>query len=616
MKISFSFGLSVLLWRQISSSFIDVTERVGISAINGYLAAFGDFNGDKQTDLFLVTGEGNKLEIFLWSGSEQKFRKGRVSISLQSKIVNVSPIDFDGDGCLDVLIAAEPQHNSKTEKNVTVYVYWGNSQSLDGSDFILVMKDQPLVMDANGDLLPDLFGSEIVKNSLLRSYWISQGSKRRFEVQRQTNNLRKSSVLTPVRIPHSNAFLDLNGDFTADLFVINEQNQGEVWINRKGVLVHPSDDSEEVIKLPKMVKDKLIKVFGQSTFVDIDGDGNIDQLLPVCTTDYCEESHLCVYSSNKWQTMLSNDGRPVTWQFIAPTNQTSSLFPLMTIRTGDYNMDGFYDALIVLNVKETGETKFKRIAALLENIPCESTHTSCFGERTFDVHWKELPTLEGAVVATFFDLYENGKIGVMGVTESLKNGDPQSVEYHVHALRNDLYSDACFLKVIVVGGRTLTSCENENLPYGVSLTGPYIRYTTTSTDGKIKYGNAAQLSQSAYFALQCPYTVFGLGRTPNFVDELAVGIPRSKGSSERKRVWSSIIPNSQVIVVPYPPDSLSSWTAKLFVTPSKLVLLTGVSLLGICVFIGLVILLLHLKEKREDQREKRQDAHKFHFDAM
>lgn len=36
-----------------------------------------------------------------------------------------------------------------------------------------------------------------------------------------------------------------------------------------------------------------------------------------------------------------------------------------------------------------------------------------------------------------------------------------------------------------------------------------------------------QLSQSAYFALQCPYTVFGLGRTPNFVDKLTVGMPRS-----------------------------------------------------------------------------------------
>ena len=40
-----------------------------------------------------------------------------------------------------------------------------------------------------------------------------------------------------------------------------------------------------------------------------------------------------------------------------------------------------------------------------------------------------------------------------------------------------------------------------------------------------------------------------------------------------------------------------SWKAKLLVTPSKLVLLTGASLLGICVFIGLIILLLHLKEK-------------------
>lgn len=44
----------------MSSSFSDVTESVGISAVDGYLAAFGDFNGDKQTDLFVVT-DGGKL---------------------------------------------------------------------------------------------------------------------------------------------------------------------------------------------------------------------------------------------------------------------------------------------------------------------------------------------------------------------------------------------------------------------------------------------------------------------------------------------------------------------------------------------------------------------------
>ena len=42
---------------------------------------------------------------------------------------------------------------------------------------------------------------------------------------------------------------------------------------------------------------------------------------------------------------------------------------------------------------------------------------------------------------------------------------------------------------------------------------------------------ATQLSQSAHFALQLPYTVFGLGQTPNFVDTLSVGIPRPVGST-------------------------------------------------------------------------------------
>ena len=47
----------------MSSSFSDVSERVGISAINGYLAAFGDFNGDKNTDLFIVTN-GGKIQSY------------------------------------------------------------------------------------------------------------------------------------------------------------------------------------------------------------------------------------------------------------------------------------------------------------------------------------------------------------------------------------------------------------------------------------------------------------------------------------------------------------------------------------------------------------------------
>lgn len=33
------------------------------------------------------------------------------------------------------------------------------------------------------------------------------------------------------------------------------------------------------------------------------------------------------------------------------------------------------------------------------------------------------------------------------------------------------------------------------------------------------------MSQSAYTPLQLPFTIFGLGQTPNFVDKIEAGIP-------------------------------------------------------------------------------------------
>ena len=109
--------------------------------------------------------------------------------------------------------------------------------------------------------------------------------------------------------------------------------------------------------------------------------------------------------------------------------------------------------------------------------------------------------------------------------------------------------------------------------------------------------SATQLPLSAHFALQLPYTLFGLGRSPNFVDKVEVGIPQSTGKVcsyvqsatvhkyihtnahlltrlqlltnsidevvklisvhfqvDRIHSWPSLIPNSQVIVIPFPPD--------------------------------------------------------------
>lgn len=145
---------------------------------------------------------------------------------------------------------------------------------------------------------------------------------------------------------------------------------------------------------------------------------------------------------------------------------------------------------------------------------------------------------------------------------------------------------------------------------GTNLPGPRIKYYTTTQEGSEQHGGSSQLPQSAYFSLHLPYTIFGLGRTPNFVDFVEIGL------AKKSRSWPQVIPNSQIFVIPSPPNKPENWKIQLFVTPSKIILKSVIALFGICLVILLIILGLHIKERREDKLEKLQEAQRFHFDAM
>ena len=71
-----------------------------------------------------------------------------------------------------------------------------------------------------------------------------------------------------------------------------------------------------------------------------------------------------------------------------------------------------------------------------------------------------------------------------------------------------------------------------------------------------------------------------------------------------------------MVVIPSPVTDPWRWKAQLFVTPSKLILLSAAALTATCGLITAIIAALYWKERREDKIEKLQEAHRFHFDAM
>lgn len=583
------------------STLQNVTRELFGTESRGTIAAFGDFNSDKQTDLFIIRA-GRELIVFL-ADQSAPYMKPKVKMTLKDThavITSVVPGDFDGDSQMDVLLTIRPQQAISME--LSVLIIWGNNEMLDSNHSLILNQtfvDEPLVMDFDGDLIPDVLGT-IKGEKQLHVFSLKNRLLTSLKLDSQSERYK----------PHSHAFIDLNGDFTADLFFTtvnpsSQQIQFEVWLNKDGNFTNTT----YITKRPDD-----IKITGQSVFADFDGDGLQEHLLPACEDENCKKSviYLNKPGSDQWIAVLKDfTNKGTEWGFVPPgTAQASVSIPdLITLHMGDYNLDGYPDALVILrNISGSNQQAF-----LLENVPCPSGECSSVG-RMFKVYWdlSDLNQIKDALVATFFDIYEDGILDMFLLSKGSSDG-----ELVIHALKNNFEADAYFVKVIVLSGLCSNDCPRKVTPFGVNQPGPYIRYTTVDANGYQKHASAGQLSQSAHFALQLPYNVLGLGRSANFLDHLYVGIPLLTGEKfVRKQEWKAIIPNSQLIVIPYPHSDPRSWSAKLYLTPSNIVLLTAIALIGVCIFILAIIGILHWQEKKADDREKRQEAHRFHFDAM
>lgn len=147
----------------------DITTQVFGRSSDGIIGAFGDFNSDELTDVFVIKDKGRVLEVLLGSDVEPLLH----SVDLKCKfehlqITSVVPGDFDGDAFMDLLIT------TKTNKNdvLGIYINWGGSEYLNCTDEkqpIIEMRGEPVALDYNKDMIIDLFGLDVDFN---RTFWV------------------------------------------------------------------------------------------------------------------------------------------------------------------------------------------------------------------------------------------------------------------------------------------------------------------------------------------------------------------------------------------------------------------------------------------------------------
>lgn len=259
----------------------------------GHVAALGDWNGDSAVDLMTISADGQTLRVHLWDHANFQFQIApsvQITAPEGRKIVSVIPADYNYDGKLDVLLVMQAGSSSQPA-TLEMLLFLGAPNSGVSPVPIQVpaasASAQPFSLDATGDMRADLLGHAATQDGspdanrlkLWKNTMGKEGGGAAFAVQDAPLIDEKGVLATACQLasPHSSAFIDLDGDCLADLFLVCSEGGSklsyQVWIASKAA-------AKPTYSLAR--KGSLPDGAGALTFADIDRDGTIDVVFPSC----------------------------------------------------------------------------------------------------------------------------------------------------------------------------------------------------------------------------------------------------------------------------------------------------------------------------------------------
>jgi integrin alpha FG-GAP repeat containing protein 1 len=93
----------------------------------------------------------------------------------------------------------------------------------------------------------------------------------------------------------------------------------------------------------------------------------------------------------------------------------------------------------------------------------------------------------------------------------------------------------------------------------------------------------------------------GIGRSNNYVETFfaATSIKAQRAS----HMWTPLIPNSQLVLFANSAET-EGWSLELFINPTQSLFIIVIVCVCLLVVLGIIIIGLHCKEKREDEANK------------
>lgn len=285
---------------------------LGLNDVGSGIVAWGDWDGDQYLDAFVLSDDRKTLQLRRWDHAGFKFSTNPVfalSPASGDPIVNVVPADIDRDGHLDVLLMTRGR-NSNDKLGMEVWL--GRGRSGGGIDPVPRSVPpsalaQPMLLDATADMQMDLLGFPAGEGEMKMWENILETSSSSSETTTNASTAPAFKLSPPplrsddsrhspceLADPHSSAYVDLNGDCMADLFLVcapkgsEGRQEFQIWTATATATDVSGDDDKKGPSPPPFEgftfsrSGYLPPLAGALSFADMNRDGTIDVVFTTC----------------------------------------------------------------------------------------------------------------------------------------------------------------------------------------------------------------------------------------------------------------------------------------------------------------------------------------------
>jgi len=561
---------------------------------NEKLGCFADLSSrsNRKTDVVLFEGTTvTALKQTKVDGSSKDFGIHH-RFDVGGRVQSVSAFDVNTDGIADLFIVTE-NASVPGGHTLTVWVDSG-AMSFQSTPEVLhpihLADEHVLVLDADGDFIPDVFGRD--RNTNAVGFWFGAASF--------SGNSFKALAIDDIELSTA-SFIDLDQDCRAELVYMTTDHKIKMVVGAANWRSFDHGHHPDIVTLVDLSALHIDDAQKRLFFADVNKDGAMDIIVPTNGL----EVHLFVQRRNfgfkalctarKDLSDFDKSFERITMRLTGEDIANYKLSENLPFIVQDVDLDLNIDIVAVLKQDGSNEDGKRVFVGTLSVV--EQNHAVKQNSMTTDIadRISGAGGVETGGAINDLALFHSGEFpfGLHFMIKTQSEWKWVDLEPLLEATNHG------FLSVC-----PLNDVDPAEKRYGGAMPGATIKAFFRSRSGAEIFLTAGTFYQSNSGNHLLPFTVFGLGNPDSYIEKLVIAYSFYDHGDDFVLRQPGVPPNSQLVLFAYPRGNSARWRLETFLAPYIDAVTLALIITVAMIVLGSFWVYLEIKGRRAESSDK------------